>query len=86
MQKQLTTLLLMLLVLVSLIAFGQHKKTANEGAHEAKLQSQRALHAVQQDVAIAEVLQELKREAAHGLLAFRNVRIIDPLAESISAA
>jgi len=42
-----------------------------------------ALHVVQQDVAAAGILRELKAAAPQGLVVFRNVQLVDPLDASV---
>src|SRR5215472_2453857 len=46
---------------------------------------QTALHIVQQDMLIADVLQSLRNEATRGLVTFRNVRVVDPATETVLA-
>jgi aryl carrier-like protein len=74
-------------LLSSLLIAGTQQKTPTENvptSHDS--QGQMALHIVQQDVAIAEVLQGLRKDAPHGVLAFRNVRVVDPITERASGA
>ncbi len=77
--------LISVVLLPALVATAQ-QQVANHAAPDHALEQRRALHIVQQDVAIAEVLQGLRKDALRGLIVFRNVRVIDPVAESASAA
>ena len=45
--------------------------------------AQVALHMVQQDVRIAEILKALGEQAPHGRIVLRNVRVVDAIAETI---
>jgi len=46
---------------------------------------QRHLHKVQQEVAIAELLQSLRKSSPHGKIVLRDVRVVDPVAGSVSS-
>jgi len=43
-----------------------------------------ALHKVQQDATVAELLETLKGEPFNGVLVLRNVKVVDPIAESVT--
>jgi hypothetical protein len=60
----------------------QPRKPASS-THASATDVQTALHVVQQDLAIAELLQSLRKQASYGLVAFRNVRVIDPVSETV---
>lgn len=45
--------------------------------------AQVALHIVQQDIQIAEILKSLREQAPHGRIVLRNVRVVDAIAETI---
>jgi imidazolonepropionase-like amidohydrolase len=68
------------LVLLALPLAGPAKPTAVPPRPE-----QVALHALQQDVATAEILEALKEKASSGALLLRNVKVVDPIAESVTA-
>src|SRR5437879_13679721 len=46
---------------------------------------QTALHKVQQEIAVAGLLQSLHKAAAHGRVGFKNVQIIDPARSAVAA-
>ena len=58
---------------------------ANAGAVQGDASAgQIALHEARQDVAVAAILQKLRSDAPQGLIVFRNVRIVDPAAASVT--
>lgn len=46
--------------------------------------AQTALHRLQQDIAVALILEEMRRSAPRGYLALRNVQVVDPVAETVT--
>ena len=77
---------LLSLVLLLLTAATAQQQTPKNAPPDHVFQQKLALHIVQQDVAIAELLQGIRKESPHGLLVFRNVRVIDPVTETASVA
>lgn len=43
-----------------------------------------ALHRIQQDIAVALILDEMRRNARRGFVAIRNVQVVDPVAETVT--
>ena len=59
--------------------------TSSLGAKQAApTPTQVALHILQQDIRIAELLRSLQRGAEHGLIVIRNVQLVDAVAETVT--
>src|SRR5215471_9544331 len=70
------------LTLLAPFVVGMRSIAANPGPPTAS-PAQVALHMVQQDVRIAEILKSLREQAPHGLIVLRNVRVVDAISETI---
>ena len=59
--------------------------TSSLGAKQAEpTPAQVALHVLQQDIRVAELLRSLQESAPHGLLVVRNVQTVDAAAETVT--
>jgi hypothetical protein len=55
-----------------------------QGAPARATDAQIALHRVQQDIDVAAILDEMRRTAPRGVIAFRDVQVVDPLAGAVT--